>query len=316
MAEDRGFAVSDGDLVDADATTPAREAAADVNVPVALPTEVESKVAHSIVRVVMAREARGLLIKREHFNEAYVLHPSAKRAKFAVMLQFVQDILKETYGLELAEVAERTSTKKRRPGAKQPRPEPTYCLVSVLSLPAKKVLGQIWRHDAAAKVPNGRNEDDQQFFVPKYRKTATPLANIELVKHGILAVVVALVALSENRVSETDLLAQLSKFGLSSGQYDTNSTLSMTTLELLAEFTKREYLSREAPPAATGGATDHHVDYTLGRRSLAEFTPRAVFELLSQVYGEAFELDVQHRAMNSIMRAFGVDFDIEALHAA
>ncbi|CAH2353907.1 hypothetical protein CLIB1423_13S01596 [[Candida] railenensis] len=293
----------------------------------ALPTNEELKVANAIIRNIISREVKGQLIKRDHFNEVYQQYSDAKRTKFDIMFQFVQDILKNVYGLQLVHVADKviaTSSRGKRAkvssnnskkssnsnndansanGAKNSVYSRTFCLVNTLPSEARNVLGEIWQEEANQKIPNGRNEDDQQYFLPKYKQTVTAGSNSELIKSGILLLVVSVIVLSENRISETELLKQLKKFGLSESVIEKNSSLNMTTVELLSEFVKRDYLERE------GQASDF-VDYTLGRRLSAEFEPKSLYEFISNLYGEGFDLDVQAKTMNSIERSFGVQIEI------
>lgn len=296
----------------------------------ALPTNEELKVANAIIRNIISREVKGQLIKRDHFNEVYQQYSDAKRTKFDTMFQFVQDILKSVYGLQLVHVADKviaTSLRSKRAkvssnsskksssgnnntnsanGAKNSVSSRTFCLVNTLPSEARNVLGEIWQEEANQKIPNGRNEDDQQYFLPKYKQTVTAGSNVELIKSGILLLVVSVIVLSENRISETELLKQLEKFGLSESIVEKNSSLNMTTAELLSEFVKRDYLERE------GQASDF-VDYTLGRRLSAEFEPKSLYEFILNIYGEGFDLDVQAKTMNSIERSFGTQIDIPSV---
>ncbi|CAK7901043.1 hypothetical protein CAAN1_06S02102 [[Candida] anglica] len=312
--EPTGFVVTDRELLgpDSETQTPTSEGVV---------TDEQLKVAHSIVRVVMAREVRGLLIKREHFNEAYTERTSmTRRIKFDTIFPIVQNILETVYGLQLVRVPSKVSVgpshgRKRKAiesnsetssknsnssNGNSASNNKVFALVSVLPTTAKSVLGEIWATKCTQKVPNGRNISDRQYFLPKNIKTSTPSSNSELIKTGIIALVISIVIVHENRLSEADLKQKLSKFGLSESIHERNTSINMTTMEFLGEMTKREYLNREVTTMDANLA-----DYKLGRRSLAEFKPGSMFDMLERIYGTEFDVDTRNRTLRTIERAYG-----------
>lgn len=322
---------SRGFVVDLDSLD--RRGAPLVGIVNALPTEDELKIANCIVRIIMSRETRGLLIKRDNFSEPYAIYSSIKRVKFELMFPIVQGILKNVYGLQLVSVPEKVVKKSKKRAATDSQAQTqeqtqtlqqtnilgqgdvpagkTFALISCLTANARTVLGEIWNNSSKRKIPNGRNEDDQMFLIPKYKKTHSPTSNIELIKSGVLVIIISLIILSEGRISETELLKKLQKFGLSESLNSRNSSINLSTMELIQDFIKREYFNKEGVTTTEGIVNGNLINYTLGRRLLIEFTAQSMYELVQNIYGSAFDLDLQAKTMNSIARAYGENLKIE-----
>ncbi|KAK6463100.1 MAGE family-domain-containing protein [Scheffersomyces coipomensis] len=256
------------------------------------------------IRIVLGRDVRDQFIRREHFSQVI----NTKRYPLDAVIKETNIVLEDVYGLRLVEVpmirnekkSNRALSSKTSAKARQP-----YAVINCLKLESQQVLGELWQSVEDFKVPNDRDSSSEKFFIPKKEKTNTPASNIELIKVGIMLYIVSFIILAENHLSESDLIKILKKRGLSESLNVKNSNLNLNIVELINDLTKREYLNKDVKKGAT--ESDNIVDYSLGRRSLIEFTPQCVFEYFKVLYGPKFDDTIAERIFITVHRAYGVE---------
>ncbi|KAG7666033.1 uncharacterized protein J8A68_000463 [[Candida] subhashii] len=221
-------------------------------------------VVNQVIRIVLGRELKGMLTRREHITSAL----TNKKIKTDLIVKAVDQTLRDTYGLSLVEtpiIKKQPDGKLKKGAPSKVKPVVSYCVVNDLSTEGRNVLGQIWNN--SLKTFMKKDMGDVKYFLPTYSKTKLPNTNQELVKDGIMLVVVSLVILSEN-------------------------------------LCKRDYLTKIT---LEGTTKEHNIiEYALGRRCLVEFTPKNVFEFIKVVYGDDFDGSIAERTLITIQRAYGV----------
>ena len=181
--------------------------------------------------------------------------------------------------------------------------------MSVLQSETKSILDDLWEKDVQemSKEEKRRREvSDRGYFRPFSGRSLVPLSNVELVKNGLLGLLVGILIFNENRVSEGELLKTLASFGLN--DVESNTSISMTALELILDFVKRDYLQK----IITGESRPP--DYAMGPRLKAQMSAIDMYRLTRGVFGEKFDLDTQSRVQNSIQRVYKdseIDFEVE-----
>ena len=78
----------------------------------------------------------------------------------------------------------------------------------------------------------------------------------------------------------------------------------MNSKDLLNDLTDKEYLLRKKLKGRTELEDIH--DYSLGKRSLAEFTPQGVFEYIKIIYGDSYNSTIAEKTLVTIEKAYGV----------
>ena len=321
---------------------------------------------NQVVKLILSRELKGGFFKREYINQ----NLSHKKFKSDLILKEAIQVLENVYGLTLQEApamkvkqdrvkgrraatatatgsgsASRTGTgtgtqtgTQTGPGiatgSSQGSVKKPLVVVSTLSREAKEVLGELWSRDTTSSLDMSKLGSDK-FFMPRYSRTKTlPSSNFDLVKAGIMMVVITLVILNENHISEQQLLRSLKTFGLPDGLRQANSNINMNSPDLIKELVAREYLVKEeisigdnnSGNGASGGNgansrynsrtssrnkdndtdKDKILEYSLGRRSLVEFTAQSVFDFIKIVYGDDFSDTIAELTIVTIERAYGV----------
>ncbi|EGW35459.1 uncharacterized protein SPAPADRAFT_58693 [Spathaspora passalidarum NRRL Y-27907] len=257
-------------------------------------------IVNKVIRLVLTRESKGQLIRREHINQ---IINDRKNRSYDVVLKEVTVALEEAYGLTLVEtpiIKKKGDTSKAK---KVLKPKQPYAVVNCLTPEARNLLGDIWEKSLGTFT---KNDDlgQSKFYVPRYSKSKLPTSNYELVKNGILLVIVSLIILSENHISESELFRNLRKFGISTNLNVKNSSLNMNIQELLNDLIRREYLNKNITKGRI--ESENVVEYTLGRRSLIEFPPQSCFEYIKKIFGENFDTGMAERTLVTIERAYGV----------
>lgn len=255
-----------------------------------------------VVRLVLGRDLRGQLIRREHIVQAI---PKTD-IPIDLVLQASKNVLRDVYGVSLVETPP-TKVEERKPRSKIAKVKQPMVLVNCLEKESRQVLGELWLKSRHFEVPNNRSSGESQYLIPKYEKTDTPMANHELIKTGIMVMIVSLLILSENRLPETELIRYMKQFGISDNLNIRNSNYNLNLTELVGDLVKREYLNKEVTKGRIESET--FTEYTLGRRSLVEFSPQSVFDYIKTIYGEKFDASAAERCLVTIEGTYGVSLD-------
>ncbi|CAK9441325.1 uncharacterized protein LODBEIA_P51940 [Lodderomyces beijingensis] len=271
---------------------------------------------NQVVKLVLQKDLRGSFFRREYINSSL----SNKRLRNEVLVSEACKVLQEVYGLTLVEtpgikVKSDNATAnsggggsgRRAASASAASKKKHLALVSNLSKEARAVLGELWSRQVDSAVDK-RKMNEAGFFIPRYhRNRSLPDSSHHLVKTGVLLLVITLIILNENHISEHQLVRNLRKFGISSGIDDKNSNYSLTVSELLKEFVQRENLLRKELGGGEkpSNEKDKMYEYSVGRRTLVEFTPQSIYDYISVIYGDSFTDTIAESTIVTIQRAYG-----------
>ena len=78
----------------------------------------------------------------------------------------------------------------------------------------------------------------------------------------------------------------------------------MNSQELLKELVNKDYILKNVIKGRT--ELENIFDYSIGQRSLVEFSPQGVFDYIKVIYGNKFDSTIAERALVTIERAYGV----------
>lgn len=261
-----------------------------------------SEATSPVIRAIFARNLRGQMVRREHILQA-MQTGARQKPKYDTVMESVEKQLESIFGLKLVPVLTKDEpvSKKRRTTTTS---RPPMVLVNSLSSRSRAVLAEIWADDDG-QVPNNRNTNDAGFLLPKYARTATPASNTELVRLGLVLLVVVLLVVAENHLSEEELLRVLRPFGIPDNANKTIPGVNCNVHELLADMAKKEYVRAE------GGTDGAQSSYALGRRAFVEYSPAAIFLCLKEIYGAGFTLATKKRVLATLERSHGETVGIE-----
>ncbi|CAI5759351.1 unnamed protein product [Candida verbasci] len=259
------------------------------------------------IRVCLTKELKGQFIRKEQIRES--ISCSNKKISTDKIITQTNKKLDEIYGLQIIEtpnVEKKEKTKKKTSINSTSSAKKPYGLVSTLKPKCKEVLGELWNKNTG-KLKKEINST--QFFLPKYEKSNLPISNIELVKSGMMILIVCLIILNENHLYEINLIKYLKKFGISDSVNIKNSNISMNLQEFLKDLEARNYLNKEVMKGAT--EADNLIDYSLGRRSLIEFSPEDCFQFIKLIYGDDFSTTIAERSLVTIQRCYNVLLEMD-----
>ncbi|CUM62953.1 uncharacterized protein PRCAT00000513001 [Priceomyces carsonii] len=262
-----------------------------------------------IIRTILGRELKGQLIRRDHISPII----SKSKASYNTIMSEVTSILEDVYGMTLSEApVNNKESSKHRENLKSKQ---LFLLTNCMNTKSKDILGQLWSKNFT-ETPNtdinAINVDQNEFFLPKHSRTSNPSSNHELVKQGILLLVISLLVLNENRLLEHDLVKILKSFGLADNLNIKNTNYNLNIYELVADFVKKDYLSKQQLKGSTESSTV--VEFALGRRALVEFPPESLFSYFKIIYGETFDRHTAERVLITIERALEIlPKDLEAM---
>lgn len=259
----------------------------------------------NIIRMAMSRNLKGQVIKREHMTQCAGIN----RVKFDNLLKEVNEVLEGVYGLSIQQMPNVSKNSGKINGI-QNKAKQTYCVVSCLSNSSKQVLNELWSANINDWPLSRKLHENQYFLFKKINKE--PMKNIELVKSGILLLILSVLVISENHLSEQELVKTLKRYGLSENLNIRNSNLNLNLYDLLSEFRKKDYIEREIVKGST--EAENNTVYYLGKRALTEFPPESMFEYLKVLYLDSFDELTAKKIIVTIERAYGVKLDIYELY--
>ncbi|KAI5955298.1 hypothetical protein KGF54_001859 [Candida jiufengensis] len=267
---------------------------------------------NKVVKLILARDVKGQIFRKDLINQ----NLTNKRFKSDDLLKEAIKILENIYGLTLVETPiikqengsnsglQSNKIKSKKTNIK------SYVLVNTLSKEAKEVLGELWQKDIETVLDKSKI-GETKFFLPSKKSTSLPKTNFDLIKTGIMMLIVTFIILEENHLSENQLIKNCKKFGISNSINTKNSNLNMNLDEILKEFSNQNYinkvnLSKDRIAGTSNDSNDQLIEYTLGRRSLVEFTPIDVFEYIKTIYGDDFNDAIKERCIVTLEKTYGV----------
>ncbi|RCK59307.1 Non-structural maintenance of chromosome element 3 [Candida viswanathii] len=265
-----------------------------------------------VVRLALSRELAGKNIRSDNIAK-YIRHNFGRKVTTGKLIEEANAVLKLVYGLTIEDVSSSNTTDKQKTKPEKEQPatkmrktassKGPYIIVSNLLAESRNILGELWNRDLRTTFKRS-DLGGRKFFLPDYERTLAPGANYDLVKTGIMLVVISMVILNENHIQETTLFRKLRKFGILDDLNRKNSNINMNAKDLLNDLTQKEYLLRKKLKGRT--ELEDIFDYSLGKRSLVEFSPQGVFEYIKMIYGDNYDSNIAERALVTIERAYGV----------
>lgn len=190
-----------------------------------------------------------------------------------------------------------------------------YYLKSSLTLKEKDILNKLWPNTQSVQQKNGRNIDSEEYFISKFQHDQLPSDNYELVKTGILSIILAVIIIENNHISKYEITKILKNFGVASDLNKINSNTNTNLESLITEFERKEYIKKESIGNKTTNGVmanvqdDHYIYYNIGDKALAEFTPESFYRLIKTVYGEEFNSIISKKAIHTIHATFKIPLE-------
>lgn len=236
----------------------------------------------NLARVVFSRQAKYLKIRREHL--APVMNKSLLRGQFNLYIKSLNEELEKLLGLHLVQ----NGTE--------------FHLLSSLKPESKDILHELFKDDQNTSGNNLREE----YASSKPPQSRTPVVgnNRDCCLGGIQLIVIFLIVLNQNRISETDLLDSLASFGLTSRLNVTIPLFNTSIQPLIAEMVRKDYIEKSG--TRTVNQEDSNGEYSLGKRCLQEFPPKTLQALLKVIVPSE---DFNEKINTSLRRCFP-DFDV------
>ncbi|KAI5965569.1 uncharacterized protein KGF55_000931 [Candida pseudojiufengensis] len=269
---------------------------------------------NKVVKLLLLKDVKGKTFRKENINQTL----TNKRFKSDHLLQGAIKILEDVYGLTLVNIPEvkqeksgsglqNNRAKKSNSGTAQA----SQVLVNNLSIEGKQVLGELWQKNVESVLDKSRTNDNR-FFLPSKSSTLLPKSNFELVKTGIMMLFITFIILEDNHLSESQLVKNCKKFGISNSINNRNSNLNMNLDEIIKMLINQKYiakvsLSQDRNNERASINEDQLFEYSLGARSLVEFTPIDVFQYIKTIYADKFNEAIQERCLVTLRNTFGVE---------
>lgn len=236
-----------------------------------------STILPSLVRVFLARQAKALKTRREHIVP--LISKNGPRGNLKQWLKSLNEEFDRLLGLRV----ELAGTE--------------YYVVSSLDDRAKGILHELLQDDEQLRKQNKRDANQ-----PMGANKRQPIVGntVESYLSGVLLLVMMIIVLSQNRISESALFEALRSFGLSARLNITNPVFNTPVQNVVADLVRREYVEKLKPTNATQGP-DSDVDYALGKRALREFPPKTIKRLLETIIVQP---ELQSKIDTALRRCF------------
>lgn len=249
-------------------------------------SSVRSTTLASLCRVLLSRQAKFLKTRREHLLA--VFHKDSSKIALKDYIQELDIELRDSLGLRV----EQNGT--------------DYQLLSSLDDKSRTVLHKLLQDDTTSDLQATESLASQRRIPSKKRKPI--VANtFENSMGSIQLIVILILVLSKNRITESDLLDALTSFGLPNRLNLDVPVFHMPSLGIIAEMTRRDYLERSVG-GGNSARDNSNVDYSLGKRAVREFSPETISRILQELIPQA---EYQDKVLTSLRRCFP-DHDFEA----
>lgn len=226
----------------------------------------------TLLRIVFSRQAKFLKIRREHLQP--VLGKVTQKGSLSIFVKHLNLELEDIFGLTL----EQQGTE--------------FALVSCLNSKSKLCLHDVFMDDLETPKGNllGRPSKKRHPIVGNMYETCMGAVQI---------IVIIILVLSQNRITETDLFDTLIQFGLTNRLNLPNPILNLPLQGIITEMTRREYIARTESP--TSKSNDCNIDYSLGKRALREFLPEDIQSILKEIF---LQEELDDKIITALKRCF------------
>lgn len=250
---------------------------------------------NQIIGIILSKDMKNQYFRRDHLTSDI----KVRKFGFAKLIEKVDQELQHIYGLKLVEVESKNKKKLQ------------YGLVSNLDDNSKSILSKLWQKTVDESFDN-RSVESRQYFLPQNKSIQLPSSNSELVKLGILFLILSIIIIAENYITEVELFEILQSFGISKNQNVRNSNFGLNLSELINEYIKREYLQSSIVRGTI--ESENVTSYSLGLRAMIELQPQDVYNCMKQVWGKKFNENEATKVIETIKRVFNVELTNEFEH--
>lgn len=240
---------------------------------------VRSTTLASLCRVLLSRQVKYLKTRREHLLA--VLNKDSSKGTLKDYIQELDSELRDSLGLCL----EQNGT--------------DFLLLSCLDEKSKDVLHELLKDDTTSDLQTTESLSNKT-SAPSKKRSPIVANTFENSMGSVQLIVILILVLSKNRITESDLIDALVSFGLPK-RLDLNTPVfNMPSLAIIAEMTRRDYLEKSIAGGNSAG-DNNNVDYSLGKRALREFKPETFSRILQELIPQA---EFQDKILTSLKRCF------------
>lgn len=258
----------------------------------------------NVIRMLLSRTSSERYTRRNQVMEVI-----DKKVGYDNIMRHVDNVLQEVYGMKIQVVKSNNDTGGDDNRSRQLRLDP-FLLVNCMSTKEKDILDELWQLDASTQPPDhNRDVLEDYYFFNKYERRKGPQNNSDLIKLGIIMILISIIIINENTLPENDMKKALQDFGLVDGLYVKNSNINLTLPELINEFVKKDYLIKSTIARNDSSTL---MSYSLGKRALIEFNETSFINMVKEIYGDDYNEEVFRKTMVTVSRVYK-DADINAL---
>ncbi|KAM9887139.1 hypothetical protein OXX69_013411, partial [Metschnikowia pulcherrima] len=205
-----------------------------------------------MIRMVLAKSSRHSKIRGEHFSS--ILQASNVKSALKPWIATLKIELESVYGLTL-----KSHTNE-------------MMLVSNMNPESNAILHKLRSFDLSASE-DSNFASSRSSLMPTLKRNKVIVNTHEQVFGGLTLLIVAMMILCGNKISDVDLIRYVTEFGISNNLSIQTPVFNKQVQEIIAELTKRGYIKKMSPSSTvlSGGAAE----YTLGERSKQEFDPQS-----------------------------------------
>lgn len=234
-----------------------------------------------MIRMVLAKSSRHSKIRGEHFS--LILQALNVKSALKPWIATLKIELESVYGLTL-----KSHTNE-------------MMLVSNMNPESNAILHKLRSFDLSA-LEDSNFALSRSSLMPTLKRNKVIVNTHEQVFGGLTLLIVAMMILCGNKISDVDLIRYVTEFGISNNLSIQTPVFNKQVQEIIAELTKRGYIRKMSPLSTvlSGGAAE----YTLGERSKQEFDPQSIFECLIEIMGDTNSRDKAIASMNRCFPGF------------
>ncbi|CCH45228.1 Non-structural maintenance of chromosome element 3 [Wickerhamomyces ciferrii] len=209
---------------------------------------------------------------------------SFAKVNFNSALKQANDLLEDTFGLSISELpvkAGKNNSDSSKKKDNKPQSSQQYVLTNKIVDPyARFQLESQWLSKANSLFQSELMEERHDY---RNNKETYPTLTTDknLVSNGLTLMIISIIMVSNNHISEGELLTILNEnFGI-----NTNTPLEILNIPILDFFKildKQEYLIR----SSLKSDNEEIVEYSIGRRSKIEFNKESFVEFARIIYNE------------------------------
>lgn len=253
---------------------------------IGIPDTHKQEIIADIIRMVLSKISRNMRIRREHVSS--ILQALNSRIPLKQWLIATKEELTRIYGLTL-----------EQSGVE-------ILVFSSLNSESANLYSSLFGPDVS-QIDFQADSLSSMYLIQKSKRGLSSINAPEKVLGGITMLIISVIILSRDKISESDLLESLSGFGMSENLNITVPLLNKSVQGVLSEITRRDYIKKSTSNAANGPERSaSFVEYSLGDRSKREFKPQCIYEFFLQVYRDD---SIKDRLFTSLKHCFP-DFTI------